>query len=238
MVGVIDWALAYRGNTEMRRDYNLAHLYSQVKDTEPLPLSVRKEYASSFSQIVNDGIDSLKKTLSLRPNDGSASIYLSLLYRRTADLAQSDAQRAGLMKEADNLLAKANSLNQALGADVRFLQYPGIAPPPPPALLVSRVSQGTRVVVGGQVEEARLVNRVQPVYPPLARQTRISGTVRLHAIIGTDGTVQELEVIDGHPLLIQAAIDSVKQWRYQPTLLEGRPVEVDTEIDVVFNLAQ
>jgi protein TonB len=88
------------------------------------------------------------------------------------------------------------------------------------------------------VTAAMLVNRVQPVYPPLARQTRISGTVRLHAIIGKDGSVQQLEVLSGHPLLVQAALDAVRQWRYRPTLLNGEPVEVDTTIDVIFSLNQ
>ncbi len=92
--------------------------------------------------------------------------------------------------------------------------------------------------VGGNVIAAKIVNRVTPVYPPLARQTRISGTVRLHAIIGKDGTVQQLEVLSGHPLLQQAALDAVRQWRYQPTLLNGEPVDVDTTIDVIFSLNQ
>jgi len=108
----------------------------------------------------------------------------------------------------------------------------GAAPPPPPKAALGR----TRV--GGAVQAAKLVNRVQPVYPPLARQTRISGTVKLHAIIGKDGSVTQLQVVSGHPLLVQSALDAVKQWRYQPTLLNGEPVEVDTEIDVIFSLAQ
>jgi protein TonB len=108
----------------------------------------------------------------------------------------------------------------------------GSAPPPPPKAAV------TRTRVGGAVQAAKLVNRVQPVYPPLARQTRISGTVKLHAIIGKDGAVTQLQVLSGHPLLVQSALDAVKQWRYQPTLLNGEPVEVDTEIDVIFSLAQ
>jgi protein TonB len=108
----------------------------------------------------------------------------------------------------------------------------GSGAPPPPKLTPKRVT------VGGNVQAARLINKVQPLYPPLARQTRISGTVKLHAIIGKDGTVQRLEVQSGHPLLVQAAQDAVRQWRYQPTLLNGEPVEVDTEIDVIFSLAQ
>ncbi|HKN24029.1 MAG TPA: TonB family protein [Candidatus Acidoferrum sp.] len=106
------------------------------------------------------------------------------------------------------------------------------APPPPPKAAV------TRTRVGGAVQAAKLVNRVQPLYPPLARQTRISGTVKLHAIIGKSGNVEQLQVVSGHPLLVQSALDAVKQWRYQPTLLNGEPVEVDTEIDVIFSLAQ
>jgi protein TonB len=108
----------------------------------------------------------------------------------------------------------------------------GAAPPPPPKAAV------TRTRVGGAVQAAKLVNRVQPVYPPLARQTRISGTVKLHAIIGKSGQVEQLQVVSGHPLLVQSALDAVRQWRYQPTLLNGEPVEVDTEIDVIFSLAQ
>jgi periplasmic protein TonB len=107
----------------------------------------------------------------------------------------------------------------------------GGAPPPP------KPTQ-TRIRQGGNVTAAKLVNRVQPLYPPLARQTRISGTVRLHAIIGKNGGVEQLEVMSGHPLLVQAALDAVRQWRYQPTQLNGEPVEVDTTIDVIFSLNQ
>jgi len=100
-------------------------------------------------------------------------------------------------------------------------------PPPPPA---------ERIRVGGQVQSAKLANQARPVYPPLARQARIQGTVKLEAVISKDGTIEELKVVSGHPLLIQAALDAVKQWRYQPTLLNGVPVEVITTIDVNFTL--
>jgi protein TonB len=72
----------------------------------------------------------------------------------------------------------------------------------------------------------------------LARQARIQGTVKLEADISKDGTIENLKVISGHPLLIQAALDAVKQWRYQPTLLNGVAVEVVTTIDVNFTLGQ
>jgi protein TonB len=105
----------------------------------------------------------------------------------------------------------------------------GGAPPPP------KPTQ-TRIRQGGAVTAASLINKVQPSYPPLARQTRISGTVRLHAIISKAGSVQQLEVISGHPLLVQAALDAVRQWKYRPTTLNGEPVEVDTTVDVIFSL--
>jgi protein TonB len=108
----------------------------------------------------------------------------------------------------------------------------GTAPAPPKPRPTGPVR------VGGNVQAARIINRINPVYPPLARQTRISGTVRLHAIIGKDGTIQSLEVMSGHPLLQQAALDAVRQWRYQPTLLNGDAVDVDTTIDVIFTLNQ
>jgi protein TonB len=108
----------------------------------------------------------------------------------------------------------------------------GMGAPPPP-----KPKATGPVKVGGNVQAARIINRINPVYPPLARQTRINGTVRLHAIISKDGSIQQLEVISGHPLLQQSALDAVRQWRYQPTLLNGEPVEVDTTIDVIFSLS-
>ena len=104
------------------------------------------------------------------------------------------------------------------------------APPPPPPPPVERVR------VGGNVQPPKLVARVNPAYPPLARQARIQGTVKLEGVISKDGTIEELKVVSGHPLLIQAALDAAKQWKYQPTLLNGVPVEVITTIDVNFTL--
>ena len=95
-----------------------------------------------------------------------------------------------------------------------------------------------RINVGGNVQQARLVNQPRPQYPPLAKQARIQGTVRFTAIIGRDGAIMDLRMVSGHPLLVQAATDAVKQWRYQPTLLNGEPVEVVTQIDVNFTLSQ
>jgi protein TonB len=86
------------------------------------------------------------------------------------------------------------------------------------------------------VQAASLVRKVEPIYPPIAKTAHISGTVVLHAIIGKDGSVQNLEYVSGPPLLMKNAMDAIKQWRYKPTMLNGEPVEVDTTISVVFSL--
>jgi periplasmic protein TonB len=114
---------------------------------------------------------------------------------------------------------------------------PTAAPPPPPPVKVEKPVTPQRIRVGGQVQAAKLIRQPKPIYPPLAKQARISGHVLLNAIIGKDGTITNLTVASGHPLLIPAALEAVKQWVYQPTLLNNDPVEVVTQIDVNFTLS-
>jgi len=113
-----------------------------------------------------------------------------------------------------------------------ILTSSAVAPPPPKAAAPKRIR------VSSGVEAAQLLNKVSPEYPPLAKMARIQGTVKLEAVISKDGTIQELKVISGHPLLVNAAVAAVREWRYRPTLLSGEPVEVSTEIDVIFTLSE
>jgi protein TonB len=107
----------------------------------------------------------------------------------------------------------------------------GVVAPPPPAPEAPK-----RIRVSTGVQEAKLTNRVTPIYPPIAKQARIQGVVQLEAIIAEDGAIKNLRVVEGHPLLAQAALNAVSQWRYEPTLLNNEPVEVVTIINVVFKL--
>jgi len=116
---------------------------------------------------------------------------------------------------------------------------PSAAPPPPPPVEKKKEEvKQVRIRVGGNVQAAMLLKPYKPIYPPLARQARIQGTVKLQAFISRDGTIQQLQVLSGHPLLIPNALDAVKRWVYKPTLLNGEPVEVVTVIDVNFTLSQ
>lgn len=92
------------------------------------------------------------------------------------------------------------------------------------------------VRVGGRIQNARITQRVQPTYPFEAIEQQISGVVKLEAIIAADGTVRDVKLIEGHPMLATAAIDAVSQWQYRPTKLNGIDVEVVTLVDVRFNL--
>lgn len=111
-VGVIDWAVAYRGNTEMRADYNRANIKKQVKDTDPLPPDVRKAYTEKYQAMVDDGIQALEAAVKLKPDYDDAMTYLNLLYRRKADMVESTAERDALTKQADDLLDKVKEIKQ------------------------------------------------------------------------------------------------------------------------------
>jgi protein TonB len=101
---------------------------------------------------------------------------------------------------------------------------------------VPKPPEPPRIVRVSELQMAKLLHRVEPQYPALARQARVSGTVRLEGIIATDGHLRQLTVLSGHPLLAPAALAAVRQWIYAPTVLNGEPVEVIAPIVVTFNL--
>jgi protein TonB len=110
---------------------------------------------------------------------------------------------------------------------------PGAPPPPPPkpkALGPQRI--------GGNVMAANLIRKVEPVYPPLAKSARVQGTVEFTAVISKDGNIENLQLVRGHPLLVNAAKEAVLQWKYKPTQLNGQAVQVITDIIVNFTLSQ
>ncbi len=111
-IGVIDWTLAFRGNGEMRMDYNKNNIKKQVHDDQPLPPAVRTEYAGKYGPLVDEGIAALQKAISQKPDYDDAMAYLGLLYRRKADMVESADERASLQKQADDLLDKIKEIKQ------------------------------------------------------------------------------------------------------------------------------
>ena len=105
-----------------------------------------------------------------------------------------------------------------------------------PKLASKSVMPVQRVRVSQGVVKGLLTNRVEPTYPPVAREARIHGEVVLTAIIDRDGNIENLQLVSGHPMLAPAAINAVKQWQYKPYLLNGQAVEVETTITVNFEL--
>jgi len=129
----------------------------------------------------------------------------------------------------------------------RFLLSPDFRPPgnapkdpatPSHSSNPSHTPPAPRVAVDGSVQAARLIKKVQPSYPEIARDERISGTVKIHAIIDKDGRVSGINGVRGVCSLAESAVAAVRQWRYSPLLFNGKPVEIDTEIDVVYSLSQ
>jgi TonB family protein len=108
------------------------------------------------------------------------------------------------------------------------------APIAPPPDVESSATERRKVSELQQM--AHLINRIQPDYPKLAMQMGREGRVELHAIIGADGTIESLEVISGDPFFFRSALAAVRQWRYRPTILDGRPIGVDTHITVIYTL--
>jgi protein TonB len=143
------------------------------------------------------------------------------------------------LPEGANVFASAGSGKDVADLMAGILTPPAQAPAaapvvhaPPPAAPAAP----PRVRVGTGVKAAEVIERIAPVYPALARQSRISGVVELEGVVGIDGHIRELRVISGHPLLVRAALDAVAQWRFRPTLLNGEPVEIVQPVIVRFNL--
>jgi len=111
-IGVIDWTLAFRANSEVRKDYNEKNIRKQVKDTDPLPPTLRSEYVAKYGTLIDEGITALQKAIELRPDYDDAMAYLNLLYRRKADAVESANERADLLKQADDLVDKVKEVKQ------------------------------------------------------------------------------------------------------------------------------
>ena len=135
--------------------------------------------------------------------------------------------------------AGGSDANAALGLGLSGVIGSVSGPPPSPeAPAPKKKNADAPIQVASVLQEANLVRRVMPIYPPLAKSARVQGTVEFTALISKEGRVENLRLVHGHPLLVQAAREAIEQWRYRPTILNGAPVEVITDIIVNFTLNQ
>jgi TonB family protein len=218
-MGFIAWSKWYPA-------YGKARMGLGMKPEDPGPIKdvgVREKLKAEYGPVIEAGIQALERALQINPQYDDAMAYMNLLIRERADLRETADEYRKDTATADDWVHKALAAKkQKAESGQRAGAASGMTP--------------QRITIGGNVQESKLVNRTPPVYPPLALQARLSGVVHLAAIIGKDGRVLDLKAIGGHPLLVPAALEAVKQWVYQPTLLNGNPVEVATQVDVFFTL--
>jgi hypothetical protein len=150
-------------------------------------------------------------------------------------------------KQVDEHFTGIMSINGAHEANIHLALGSPVGPPTTnrapegvalPASAQPALVPPQRIRVGGNVQAANLISKVTPPYPTDAKAAHLQGVVRFTAVIGKDGAIQRLDLVEGPAMLVPAASDAVKQWIYKPTLLNGNPVEVVTQIDVNFTLSQ
>jgi TonB family protein len=213
------YSLGFIAWSEWYSAYQQARTRLGMRQDAPGPIPdpvVRQDLSTRFGPLLEAGILNLQKALELNPRYDDAMAYMNLLIRERADLRDTPEDWRRDTAEANQWIQKA--------LDTKKLKA---QPAPEP-------SSGIRV--GPAVLDQKLLYRVDPIYPALAAQARIQGIVRLDIVISKEGSVKNISVISGHPLLVPAALDAVKQWTYQPTLLNGAPVEVIMEAAVPFTL--
>lgn len=216
-LGYIAWSEWYPSYLQARKNLGM-----KQEDPGPIPsLSVREDLRARFGSILAVGIANLQKALEVNPRYDDAMAYMNLLIRERADLSDTPEEWRKDVAVADQWVQKALDTKK-MKAEAQSSAQAGTVP--------------SRIRVAAAVEEQKLIRRVEPVYPPLGVQARVQGIVRLSLNLSKEGTVQDVTVLSGHPLLIPAALEAVKQWIYQPTLLNGAPVEVTTEAEVRFTL--
>ena len=230
-LGFIDWSQWYPAYSAARQGAGM-----RLEDPGPIPdAALRASLAAQWNATLEDGIWNLNRALELDPKYDDAMAYLNLFLRERADLRDTRAEYLQEVQAADQWVQKALETKKEK-AQMHNAGNGGFAPPPPPPPGPAGGFQGGGGGDRTPMVRARIVSQVAPVYPPLALQARVQGTVRFLATIDRQGRVSNLQVQSGHPLLIQAAIEAAKQWVFEPTLLNGQPVEIRSQLDVNFVL--
>ena len=259
-IALAAWQRSFPERMERRMKLGLAVTDDTVLD--PKYKDFCESFKNDYRAIIVEGYQSARKALQLRPDSGDYASYAYLLAKETVATDCQDAVALRADTEATDHFAQVATENKkaeaASGKKYASKIYIGtLEPPPPPPYpppggmpiggvigsVVSSVpaeaSNGAatqRVPIPSGLASGLIVHKVDPLYPPLARQARIQGTVTLQALIDRNGNIESLQLISGHPMLVTAAIEAVKQWKYTPYMLDGKAVRVQTQVQVSFTL--
>src|SRR5260370_11544384 len=244
----VDWSMTYPDYAKARQAAGM-----KPQDRGNIPdANLRQSVRTQHGAQIEDGFRMLQVALQLDPNYSDAMAYMNLLYRIEAGIADTAAQYTDFIAKADLWVGKAlaakrgqaRSTNPPAGAldvdgpvPVPFVAPPPPPPPPPPPGVgpIARMEAPGAIRIGGDLQQAKLLRQVAPVYPAAAREAGTSGLVRLGVIITKEGRIRDITVVSSAGMQLDvAAMEAVKQWMYQPTLLNGAPVEVATTVDVNF----
>jgi TonB family protein len=184
------------------------------------------------------GIAAADRAIANKPDYVEALTYKNIMLRMQANMEADPTQRQALLAEADALRGRAMELARARGPVALRPDAAGnVPPPPPPPPAPYPVLDGqTAYRVGGGIQAPIKIRDVKPVYPPIAQEARVTGVVIVEALITNQGTVDTVRVLRSIPLLDQAAIDAVRQWRFTPTIVDGVAVPVLMTLTVSFQL--
>src|SRR5579872_148788 len=225
-LGMIVWAASYP-------DLRSARAALGMTPATPGPLTdpaVRQKLKAQYFSPIEGGISHLERALEIDPLYDDAMVYMNLLMRERASLRDTAEEYRQDIEEADLWVQKAMETKRSKAA------AQGGTPSAAPEPTASGAPVPRRIRVGGAVQEANLIRRVDPIYPAAALEARVQGTVSFLVTIGSDGRVMTTQLISGPPLLTESARDAVRHWIYRPTLLNSQPVEVITSVDVNFTL--
>ena len=212
-LGVIAWSKYYPIWMSARNQVGM-----KLSDPGPIPdVTVRKQLKDAYASTIDNGIFNLERALQKDPKYDDAMTYMSLLIRARGDLAETPEES---LRDAQTAYEWAKKAHGTQNSDTREL----------PAAVLLPVGSGNTVV------KVKLLRKVDPIYPAQAQAAGVLGTVRFRTLIGKDGHVQNLELVSGHPLLVQSARDAARQYQYEPAVLNGQPVEVVTQAEVKFLL--
>jgi TonB family protein len=224
-LGFVAWSKWYPIYSQARKDAGM-----KPETPGPLPdAAVRASLMSQYGAMLQAGIDALNKALEINPQYDDAMAYLNLLIRERADLRDTVAECQQDVATANEWVQKALATKKVKAQQRAMYANSGaLPPPPPPQAGVVRPPTPSRIRIAGNVQDANILTRVPP------EASNLHGDVLLAVTIDKEGSVMDIRVNEGHPMLIRPAMDAVKQWKYRPTLLNGTPVEVETTVRLIF----